>query len=511
MHNTRRKDAIHEERGRRGLKLERLYRELYDLDRYLQAYGKLYRNDGAMTPGVTPETVDGTSVEKMKRIIQSLQDGSFAWRPAKRIYIPKKNGKTRPLGLPTWTDKLVQEVTRSLLEPYFEAKFRDSSHGFRPNRGCHTALQACKKKFRGASWFIEGDIKGCFDNINHDALLDILGESIDDERFVRLVKGMLEAGYLEERQHYDTYSGTPQGGVISPLLANAYLHKLDEFIEDVLIPRYTKGEKKKLSKEYVSVCGQMQKAKRNGDWKRWWELKKVQRTLPANDPIDPAFRRLAYVRYADDFLLSFTGPRSEAEEIKQQIGDFLRSTLKLEMSEEKTLVTHARTEKARFLGYDITIMHENNQMAAGRNLAGRYRARSINGGLTLSAPWEKIEVKCRDFMKGNRIRKRLDQMVNDDFSIVAWYGIVFRGVAEYYCMAHDRAKKLSKLKHVMQTSMLKTLAAKHKTTVSQMAEKYRVHISTMDGEYTAYQVVIHREGKQPLVATFGGFGPEISR
>jgi group II intron reverse transcriptase/maturase len=506
MHNTRRKDAIHEERGRRGLKLERLYRELYDLDRYLQAYGKLYRNDGAMTPGVTPETVDGTSVEKMQLIIQALRDGSFGWTPTKRIYIPKKNGKMRPLGLPTWSDKLVQEVIRSALEPYFEAKFKDSSHGFRPNRGCHTALQTCKKKFRGASWLIEGDIKGCFDNIDHDALLGVLRESIDDERFIRLVRDMLEAGYLEEWRYHETHSGTPQGGVISPLLANVYLHKLDEFVEDDLIPRYTRGEKKKITPEYASICHQMRKAKRNEDWDRWWELKKVQRTLPANNPIDPAFRRLAYVRYADDFLLSFTGPRSEAEDIKQQIGDFLKSTLKLEMSEEKTLITHARTEKARFLGYDLSIMHENNQMSASKNFAGRFYGRSINGGVMLSTPWEKIEAKCRDYMKGDRIRKRLDQIANEDFSIVAWYGIVFRGVAEYYCMAHDRAKKLAKLKHVMQTSMLKTLAAKHKTTVSVMARKYRVQVSTLDGEYTAYQVVIPREGKLPLIATFGCFG-----
>lgn len=506
MHNTQRKDAIHEERGRRGLKLERLYRELYDLDRYMQAYGKLYRNDGAMTPGVTKETVDGMSAEKMQLITQTLRDGKFVWKPTKRIYIPKSNGKMRPLGLPTWTDKLVQEVIRSILEPYFEAKFRDSSHGFRPNRGCHTALQTCKSKFRGASWFIEGDIKGCFDSIDHDALINILRESIDDERFLRLVRGMLEAGYLEEWRYHDTHSGTPQGGVISPLLANVYLHKLDEFVEDVLIPRYTRGKKKKITPEYQSICGQMARAKRKGDWEKWWELKRVQRTLPANNPIDPAFRRMAYVRYADDFLLSFTGPRSEAEEIKQQIGDFLRSNLKLEMCEEKTLITHARNEKARYLGYDISVMHENDQMATGENRARKYRARSINGGITLSVPWGKIEAKCRDFMKGDRIRKRLDQMVNDDFSIVAWYGIVFRGVAEYYCMAHDRAKKLSKLKHVMQTSMLKTLAAKHKTTVSAMADKYRVQLSTMDGDYTAYQVVMPREGKLPLVATFGGFG-----
>lgn len=231
----------------------------------------------------------------------------------------------------------------------------------------------------------------------------------------------------------------------------------------------------------------------------------MQRTLPSLNNFDQDFHRLEYVRYADDFLLALIGPKSEAEDIKRQVGDFLRSTLKLEMSPEKTLITHARSEKVRFLGYDITIMHDNDKMSTGANAQRKNRRRSINGGVMLSVPWEKIDGKCHDFMKGNRIRKRLDQMVNDDFSIVAWYGIVFRGVAEYYCMAHDRAKKLSKLKHVMQKSMLKTLAAKHKTTVSRVAEKYRVQLSTPDGDFTAYQVVVPREGKQPLVATFGGF------
>jgi hypothetical protein len=294
--------------------------------------------------------------------------------------------------------------------------------------------------------------------------------------------------------------------VISPLLANVYLHALDEFVEDVLIPQYTRGKQRKMNPEYAAVCGRMRKAKKRGDWDSWWELKKVQRTLPSCNNFDPGFRRLEYVRYADDFILALIGPKSEAEDIKRQVGDFLRSTLKLEMSPEKTLITHARSEKARFLGYDITIMHDNDKMSAGNNLQGQFRRRSINGGVMLSVPWEKIDGKCHEFMKGDRIRKRLDQAVNDDFSIVAWFGIVFRGVAEYYCMAHDRAKKLSKLKLVMQTSMLKTLAAKHKTSVSVMARKYRVQLSTLDGEYTAYQVVIPRDGKEPLIATFGGFG-----
>src|SRR5262245_3045250 len=159
MHNTLRKNLIFIDRGRRNLKLERVYRELYDEERYLQCYGRLYPNEGAMTPGVTKETADGMSLEKIRRIIQSLRDGTFAWKPTKRVYIPKRNGKMRPLGLPTWTDKLVQDVMRSILEPYYESRFRDCSHGFRPDRGCHTALQTCRTAFRGAIWFIEGDIK----------------------------------------------------------------------------------------------------------------------------------------------------------------------------------------------------------------------------------------------------------------------------------------------------------------------------------------------------------------
>jgi group II intron reverse transcriptase/maturase len=506
MHKTRRKDAIHQERGRLGHKLQRVYRELYDLDRFLQAYAKLYRNDGAMTPGVTNETVDGMSVEKIKAIIQSLQDGSFSWKPTERVYIPKKNGKKRPLGLPTWTDQLVQEVIRSILEPYFEAKFKDSSHGFRPRRGCHTALADCKKKFKGANWFIEGDIKGCFDNIDHDVLIAILRESIDDERFLRLIGDMLKAGYLEDWTRHETHSGTPQGGVISPLFANVYMHKLDEFVENVLQPQYTRGKQRRMNPAYNRHTKAMLTAKQKRDADLWARLKLEQRSIPAFKHDDDEFRRLRYVRYADDFILSFSGPKAETEDIKGQIRDFLRETLRLELSEEKTLVTHAK-DAARFLGYDITIMKDDGQMAASTNDKGTFRRRSINGLVKLMVPWEKIDEKCRDFIIGGHTRKRMDQMANEDFSIVAWYGIVFRGVAEYYCMAHDRSRKLAKLKYVMQTSMLKTLAAKHKTTVNVMAAKYRAEKFDPDtGEtHRSYEVRVKREGEYPLIATFGGF------
>lgn len=505
MHNNLRKNLILADRGRRNLKLERVYRELYDVNRFLDCYGRLYRNEGAMTPGVTLETVDRMSLEKIQRIIATLRDGSFAWMPAKRVYIPKANGKMRPLGLPTWTDKIVQDVIRSIIEPYYEARFRNTSHGFRPNRGCHTAFQEIKEKFRGAIWFIEGDIKGCFDNINHDALLGILRESINDERFLRLIRDMLQAGYMEKWNYHLSLGGTPQGGVISPLLANVYMHKLDEYVEDILIPEYTRGKERQRSSEYRTIQRAMAKAKADGDEKRWKELKQRQRTIRCGVATDSSYRRLRYVRYADDFILAFIGPRTEAEDIKTKVGVFLRDTLRLEMSEDKTLITHAATEKARFLGYDVAIRYPDDYITPVRTQQGTYTGRMVNGGIRLEVPMEKIMAYRKKFTEHGRVVHRKDLLADDDYSIVVWFEQVFRGFVEYYGMAMDRAKKLQPLKWVVETSMLKTLATKHRLTVKQIAGKYRVWIETPAGRRRAFQVVVERPGKKPLVATFGGY------
>lgn len=505
MHRTLTKDKVHSDRGERNLKLERVYRELYDVDRYQACYGRLYHNDGAMTPGTTTETVDGMTAEKIKLIIQSLQEGSFTWTPTKRVYIPKKNGKMRPLGLPTWTDKLLQDVIRSILEPYYESKFRNSSHGFRPQRGCHTALQACKKRFIGAVWLIEGDIKGCFDNINHDKLINILEESIDDPRFIRLIRDMLQAGYLEGWQYHKTHSGTPQGGVISPLLANIYMHKLDEYVEDTLIPMYTNGKTRKRNPEYGRIIHAMQKAKRKDDEKGWKALQQEQRITPYGLQNDPDYRRLSYVRYADDFILSFIGPKEEAKDIKEKLMHFLTETLKLEMSDEKTLITHAKTEKARFLGYDLKIIQDNGQISTGSNANGKHNKRAINGKVRLEVPTEKVREITKRYMEAGKIVHSKRELSNDDFSIVTYYGAVFRGVANYYCMAHDRAKKISQVQYVLETSMLKTLANKHQTSVTFEAKKHKTWIETPQGKRKAFQVTVNRPGKKPLTATFGGF------
>jgi group II intron reverse transcriptase/maturase len=245
--------GIMRQRGQRGLPVTDAYRLLYQRDLYLRAYGKIYRNDGAMTPGVTLETVDGMSLEKIDAIIDALRDERYRWMPVRRTYIPKKNGKRRPLGLPAWSDKLLQEVIRSLLEAYYEPQFSEHSHGFRPGRGCHTALRDVVKRGKATKWFIEGDLCACFDSIDSSVLLSILRERFHDNRFLRLISGLLNAGYLEDWQFNATYSGVPQGGVASPILSNVVLDRLDKYVEKHLIPAYTRGRRRRTNPPYVRL------------------------------------------------------------------------------------------------------------------------------------------------------------------------------------------------------------------------------------------------------------------
>ena len=211
----------------------RLYRYMLREDIYYVAYNNLYANNGASTKGVDEDTADGFSVEYIRSITEKLQNGTYAPKPTRRIYIPKANGKMRPISIPTFSDKLVQEVMRMILEAVYEPIFLDVSHGFRPNRSCHTALEQIKRDFTGARWFVEGDIKGCFDNIDHQELTAIVNSKIKDARFIQLLWKFLKAGYLEDWKYNKTFSGTPQGGIISPILANIYLHELDKKIMEM--------------------------------------------------------------------------------------------------------------------------------------------------------------------------------------------------------------------------------------------------------------------------------------
>ena len=242
MQNAETVLGVLRERGRRGLPCNELYRQLFNPQLYLLAYGRVYSNQGAMTPGVTQETADGMSMEKIGAIIDAMRHERYRFSPVRRIHIPKKNGKLRPLGLPSWSDKLVGEVVRLLLEAYYEPQFSDRSHGFRPGRGCHTALREVANTWTGTTWFVEADMADCFGSFDHEIMVEILSEKIHDGRFLRLIKQMLQAGYLEDWRWNATLSGVPQGGVVSPILSNIYLHKLDEFVETVLIPQHTRGD-----------------------------------------------------------------------------------------------------------------------------------------------------------------------------------------------------------------------------------------------------------------------------
>jgi group II intron reverse transcriptase/maturase len=483
-------------RGQRGLPLERLYRQLFNPDLYLRAYARLYPNQGAMTPGVTPETVDGMARQKITRLIEAVRAERFRWTPVRRTYIPKKNGKLRPLGLPTWRDKLLQEVIRSLLEAYFEPQFAAASHGFRPGRGCHTALTTIAQTWKGTKWFIEGDIQGCFDQIDHPVLLSILREKIHDNRFLRLIENLLKAGYLEHWRYHRTVSGTPQGGVISPLLANLYLNRLDQYVDQTLLREYNRGTRRRKNPAYRRISDQVAQCRKTGRGEEAKRLGQQQRQLPSYDPADPGYRRLRYCRYADDFLLGFAGPKAEARQIKEQLATFLRAQLKLELSPEKTLITHATTQAARFLGYELVSQHCDTRL-------DRQRCRSINGVVGLRLPAAVVEKRCALYQRNGKPHHRTELLHDSDYTIVVLYQSEYRGFVQYYALAQNRAW-LDRLRWVMETSLLKTLAAKHRTSVAKIRRKLQTTVSTEAGPRRCLEVQQPRPGRPPLIARFGG-------
>lgn len=459
----------------------RLYRYLLRPDIYYVAYQHLYSNKGAGTKGVTDDTADGFSEIYIENIIEALKNEMYQPKPVRRTYIKKSNGKMRPLGLPVFTDKLIQEAIRMILEAIYEPIFSDYSHGFRPARSCHTALAQIKKEFTGARWFIEGDIKGCFDNINHAVLIGIINQKIKDARFLKLIRLFLKAGYMEDWKYHETYSGCPQGGIISPILANIYLNELDRHVMKIkkefdvatkarYTPEYTKLvglrqrlhnkiknsngiEREKLIEEYKSATAQMFK-------------------LPAKQCDD---KKIKYVRYADDFLIAVNGNRQDCEKIKQELTEFISTTLKMELSQEKTLITHSNTP-ARFLGYNVRVRRDQQIKPKGK-----FKIRSMNNKVELNIPFKD---KIEKFLFSNEIvKKRSDngklepihrpQLLNrTDLEIVTIYNAELRGICNYYGLASN-FNKLIYFNYLMEYSCLKTLAGKHRSKVSKIRAMYK--------------------------------------
>ena len=469
-------------------KYERLYRYLFSEEMFAVAYQRIYAKQGNMTPGTDGKTIDEMSLERIERLIVSLKDESYQPHPARRVYIPKKNGKKRPLGIPSFEDKLVQEVVRLLLEAIYEGHFEGTSHGFRPHRSCHTALGMIQKSFAGAKWFIEGDIKGFFDNIDHNVLISILRERISDERFLRLIRKFLNAGYVEDWKYNKTYSGTPQGGIISPILANIYLDKFDKYIKEYAA-KFRKGDRRSINPEYWRLNNKKnrlkQKLQKTSDEQmrknylyEIAQLSKQMLSTPHKDAMDADFRRLQYVRYADDFLISVIGSKSECETIKADITQFMREQLKLELSDEKTLITHAQ-DKAKFLGYEIFIRKSD---AVKRNRDGVLK-RDFNGAVVLTLNSAVIQKKLTEYnalevrnIDGKDIwwskpRRYMTPMKPED--ILAQYNAETRGLYNYYSLAANVSKECASFAFIMKMSMFKTLGWKLNTSARKVRQKYQ--------------------------------------
>lgn len=459
----------------------RIYRYMLRPDLYYLAYNKLYRNKGASTKGVDDDTADGFSEEKITKIIQSLADETYTPKPVRREYIPKKRNsmKKRPLGLPSFTDKLVQEVLRMILEAIYEPTFSDFSHGFRPNRDCHTALNSLKKEFSGVSWFIEGDIKGCFDNIDHHVLVGIIGSKIKDARLIKLIWKFLKAGYMEDWKYHSTYSGCPQGGIVSPLLSNIYLNELDKFAEKtakefykprdrVRTPEYTKIQcKKDYAQKLLKTATGQKKAELLRKVKF---LKSELRKVPCTSRTDKVMK---YIRYADDFIIGVKGDKSDCEHIKRQFSDFISEYLKMELSEEKTLITHSN-QYARFLGYDVRVRRDSKVKPNGKCLQ-----RTLNYTVELNVPFadkimpflfDKAIIKqTHDGEIEHIARKYLYRCTN--LEIIDTYNSELRGICNYYSIASNFTS-LNYFAYLMEYSCLKTLAGKHKSTSKKIRDKF---------------------------------------
>lgn len=467
---------------------DRLYRILYNPQMYIKAYSNIYKNDGSSTSGIDGETADGFNELRINKIIDSLKDESYQPKPAKRVYIPKKNGKKRPLGIPSFMDRVVQEICRMVLEAIYEPNFSDHSHGFRPNKSCHTALMEISRLYTGVNWFVEGDIKGFFDNIDHNVLINLLRKTIKDEKFIRLMWKFLRAGYVEDFKFKKTYSGTPQGGIISPILANIYLNELDKYVVDELKKDYDKGDRKKDQKRnpvYRNLefkAGNLKKKINHCEieterQKLLQEYKLIKQEMSNTRYIidSTEFKRIKYVRYADDFIIGINGSKEDCQKIKQKIKDFLETQLKLELSDEKTLITHS-SKYAKFLSYNICVGNNDKTYKNSKGIAIRNARRNIR--LMMS------KETLRNFISENKLVEDINAKVwkpihrnqylrLSDLEIVNIYNAEIRGMYNYFRLAENVTHKMWQLRYVMEYSCLKTLAGKHQSSVHKMINKLR--------------------------------------
>ena len=481
------------------VRFHKLFQKLYNVDLWLLAYQRIAPTPGNRTAGVDGQTIDGMGRRLIERVIEDLRASRYRPMPVRRVYIPKANGKLRPLGIPSFRDKLLQTVVKLLLEAIYEPVFRDTSHGFRPGKSCHTALEHVKKDMTGTRWWIEGDIKGFFDHVNHDTLLRILSKRITDRRFLHLIGQFLRAGYVEDWRYHQTYSGTPQGGNLSPLLSNIYLHELDEAIAQKQAT-FNTGKARKRSAAYpclsVKLSVAKKRARMTGDWTKYKALRRNMLSIPSVDHRDPEYRRVFYARYADDFLVGVIGTRTEAEELKAWLEEFLRTELQLELSAEKTLITHA-TKRVRFLGYDIKRWTGQRILRFASEQRGSITRRTGSYQLRLLMPRDKTVAFAKTYGDTGRwrgqTRKRLLNL--SEREILLLHNAEVRGFLGYYSLADNLTQEAGKVFWLTNTSFFCTLAAKRRSKLKEVTQslkqgpgRYSLAVPLKEGEVRRYEL-----------------------
>lgn len=466
---------------------------------YLLAYNKLKSKPGMMTPEISPRTLDGLSSELIDNLISQLSSESFYFSPGRRIDIDKPSGAKRPLTIGNPQEKLVQEVIRLVLNAIYEPLFKDNSFGFRPNTGCHSALRYVFTKFKGCAWWIEGDIKGCFDNIPHDKLMALLSSKIKDQRFLQLIRKALNAGYMIDKLPIYEVVGTPQGSIISPILANIFLHQLDDYVEKLKAEFDITGNRKRDPIVRKLQCeAEMIKAKRSGDSKLIRKIAVKLRSNP-NKLINSGNRKLMYVRYADDWIIAVNGKYSEASEILNKVTLFLKD-LGLTLSATKTKITNTYKEPALFLGTNIShsksVTYFLHKKSRG-TLHSFGHAERNSGYLVLSAPMERIYKKLKEagLMSNHRGVTRVIWLSLEIRQIINLANSIIRGYENYYSFALNKGQLCTYVYFIIRDTVLRTLANK-------LSLKTRAKVIKRFGPGVAlYDQNVRNENNKPTLIT----------